>query len=320
MHQIAAHEYKGGEYTRIDLLMNPFWNVVAGNLPLTLAPNVITLIGLASITCGTVLLLVYSPALEAALLSRSSTSSGDATIIPPYVYFSNFVAVLLYQTCDAVDGKQARRTGTSSPVGQLVDHGCDTLVLFCQWLGGAAAMGVGISWYTAGACLAVQAAFFAAQLEEYHTDILHWSLHGVFGVTEVQLAIAGLHLVTGIWGQSIWSISLWGSWALKDFLVAGQYVYSLTYVLISTWRIVSNCNRPSGAHKPVVANGSDMPVANGVNDPGVHGTPEPYLASHCRKHINGFQSEEGAIPTVPVRKHFVNAGPDLMCKVFGMPD
>jgi phosphatidylglycerophosphate synthase len=29
----------------------------------------------------------------------------------------------MYQTLDAVDGKQARRTGTSSPLGQLFDHG-----------------------------------------------------------------------------------------------------------------------------------------------------------------------------------------------------
>ncbi len=285
---------------------------MTGSLPLSLAPNVITLIGLACIVCGTALTLVYSPSLEASLLSYSSTSSGDATVIPPYVFFINCLAVFLYQTCDAVDGKQARRTGTSSPVGQLIDHGCDTLVLVCQWLGGGAAVGLGISWYTAGACLAVQAAFFSAQLEEYHTDKLNWSLHGVFGVTEVQLAIAGGYLFTGIWGQSIWGISIWGSWALRDFLVAGQYVYALTYILISTWRIVSNYSTPSGADEPVVDSGPDIPVANGVNDPGAHGTPVPYLTNHFRKHINGFQSEEGAISTVPVRKHIVNAGPDVM--------
>ena len=29
-------------------------------------------------------------------------------------------------TLDAIDGKQARRTKTSSPLGQLFDHGCDS--------------------------------------------------------------------------------------------------------------------------------------------------------------------------------------------------
>lgn len=31
------------------------------------------------------------------------------------------------QTMDNADGKQARRTGTSSPMGELFDHGCDAL-------------------------------------------------------------------------------------------------------------------------------------------------------------------------------------------------
>merc|ERR1719326_1316361 len=33
-----------------------------------------------------------------------------------------------YQTMDAMDGKQARRTGSSSPLGQLFDHGCESVV------------------------------------------------------------------------------------------------------------------------------------------------------------------------------------------------
>ncbi len=270
---------------------------------MTLAPNVITLIGLGCVTCGTALILVHSPTLEAALTSRPSMSSGDGAIIPSYVYFANTLTVLLYQTCDAVDGKQARRTGTSSPLGQLVDHGCDTLVLLLQWLGVGAAVGMGLSWYTSGALLAVQAAFFAAQLEEYHTNKLNWSLHGVFGVTEVQLGIAGLFLATGIWGQSLWSMPLWGSWVLKDYLVAGQYGYSLIYILISTWKIVCNGNRSNGADKSLVAvGGSDMPIiANGANDDlGIHGTPMVSLANQWRKSVNGFQLE-GATPIVPVR-------------------
>lgn len=37
-----------------------------------------------------------------------------------------------YSTLDAIDGKQARRTKSSSPLGQLFDHGCDAFsVSFC---------------------------------------------------------------------------------------------------------------------------------------------------------------------------------------------
>jgi phosphatidylglycerophosphate synthase len=30
---------------------------------------------------------------------------------------------------DAIDGKQARKTKSSSPLGQLFDHGCDSFSL-----------------------------------------------------------------------------------------------------------------------------------------------------------------------------------------------
>lgn len=37
------------------------------------------------------------------------------------------LGLFIYQTLDATDGKQARRTGTSSPLGELFDHGCDSM-------------------------------------------------------------------------------------------------------------------------------------------------------------------------------------------------
>jgi len=38
------------------------------------------------------------------------------------------VAQCIYATLDNCDGKQARRTGSSSPMGMLFDHGCDASV------------------------------------------------------------------------------------------------------------------------------------------------------------------------------------------------
>lgn len=37
------------------------------------------------------------------------------------------LGLFVYQSLDAVDGKQARRTGTSNPLGELFDHGCDSV-------------------------------------------------------------------------------------------------------------------------------------------------------------------------------------------------
>jgi hypothetical protein len=52
------------------------------------------------------------------------------------------------QTMDAIDGKQARATGSSSPLGEVVDHGFDTLNCPLGGMIQASAMGLGHSPYT----------------------------------------------------------------------------------------------------------------------------------------------------------------------------
>jgi ethanolaminephosphotransferase len=53
-----------------------------------------------------------------------------------YVLFAFFV--FLGQTFDAIDGKHARNTNRCSPLGQLMDHGCDAFsnsfiaIMLCQ--------------------------------------------------------------------------------------------------------------------------------------------------------------------------------------------
>jgi ethanolaminephosphotransferase len=46
---------------------------------------------------------------------------------PSWTYLQAALGLFLYQTLDATDGKQARRTQSSSPLGELFDHGCDSM-------------------------------------------------------------------------------------------------------------------------------------------------------------------------------------------------
>ena len=46
---------------------------------------------------------------------------------PLWAYLLCAVGLFVYQSLDAIDGKQARRTNSSSPLGELFDHGCDSL-------------------------------------------------------------------------------------------------------------------------------------------------------------------------------------------------
>ena len=64
--------------------------------------------------------------------------------------------IFLYQTADAVDGKHARNTGQSSPLGALVDHCIDAFVGVTSVVGVVCAM-VLLSqpispYYVLGAC------------------------------------------------------------------------------------------------------------------------------------------------------------------------
>ena len=85
------------------------------------APNLLTLVALFWIISG-------------ALIWASQDGSYEM-IFPRWTYVYVAFTVFMYQTFDAIDGKQARRTQTSSPLGQLFDHGCDAintiLALYC---------------------------------------------------------------------------------------------------------------------------------------------------------------------------------------------
>lgn len=47
--------------------------------------------------------------------------------MPGWACYLCALGLFIYQSLDAIDGKQARRTGTSSPLGELFDHGCDSI-------------------------------------------------------------------------------------------------------------------------------------------------------------------------------------------------
>lgn len=76
-------------------------------------PNLITLCGLGFVLVNVATIRVLIPDLE------SETHR--------VVYVSFAMGLFLYSTFDNCDGKQARRTGSSSPLGELFDHGIDAL-------------------------------------------------------------------------------------------------------------------------------------------------------------------------------------------------
>ena len=111
-----------------------------------------------------------------------------------------FAACLwLYSTFDNVDGKQARRTGTSSPLGELFDHGCDALNCTLGGLVHCAAMGLGTGGWSCVVLFLSLWGFYLPTWEEYHTGILH--LGYINGPTEGILIVCGIMILSGIFGN-----------------------------------------------------------------------------------------------------------------------
>ena len=78
--------------------------------------------------------------------------------------------VFTYYTIDNVDGKQARRTQSSSPLGMCMDHGCDVLGVSFIALGVAQLIGVGDEipiLFTSQ--IAVLGTFWASVWSQYHS-------------------------------------------------------------------------------------------------------------------------------------------------------
>jgi phosphatidylglycerophosphate synthase len=135
------------------------------------------------------------------------------------------LGLFAYQSLDAIDGKQARRTNSSTPLGELFDHGCDAvstglfiyiylekksekifISFVCQVfvaIGCSAALGLGKSpWVLFLVCFFAMVTFYTAHWQTYVTGTLKF---GTIDVTEAQLIIYSIYFLSGIFGVSMWS-------------------------------------------------------------------------------------------------------------------
>lgn len=109
----------------------------------------------------------------------------------------------MYQTMDNVDGKQARRTGTSSGLGELFDHGIDSLNCTLASLLETAAMALGTSKSGVFTALCPCLAMFFSTWETYHTHTLYLGYFN--GPTEGILIACSVMAISGIYGPGIWT-------------------------------------------------------------------------------------------------------------------
>ncbi|CAG9461470.1 unnamed protein product [Pedinophyceae sp. YPF-701] len=190
---LRNYRYKSAGTTWMDELHNPLWNGAVEMLPRWMAPNLITLLGLFSLMIAYSVSSWYLPEMQG--------------VAPTWVYWLSAGCAFFYLHMDCLDGKQARRTGTSSPLGQLFDHGCDALAVYFSLSMAACSISSGHTWVSVGATLGVMVPWVLAHWGEYHTGLMVYGNY-LFGITEANYALVAVHTVSATLGPQVWRIEM----------------------------------------------------------------------------------------------------------------
>lgn len=118
--------------------------------------------------------------------------------LPAWVFYTWALCLFAYQSLDAIDGKQARRTGMAGPLGEMFDHGCDAINTTLECVLCCAALNLGRSVWAPTSLVATLANFYLTTWEEFHTGTLFLSAFS--GPVEGILMIVLVYALTGFVG------------------------------------------------------------------------------------------------------------------------
>ena len=116
LENLSKYRYNAIDCSIFCSLLQPYYRFILYFIPMWMAPNLVTLIGLFFVIAAFLTVTFYQ------LILHTPLPSWSCVLCAALVWW--------YSTMDNIDGKQARRTGTSSPLGELFDHGCDALATF----------------------------------------------------------------------------------------------------------------------------------------------------------------------------------------------
>lgn len=186
--RLKEHKYSAEGKSITEPVMQVFWCWLVEQVPRTVAPNTITLVGLAANIISTLILAFYCPT--------------ATEMAPPWAYAFAALCLFAYQSLDAIDGKQARRTNSSTQLGELFDHGCDAVSIVFVSVGVCTAMQLGTHpWLTFMTSCTSMFIYFTAHWQTYVCGTLKF---GKFDVTEGQLMFCTIYLVAAFLGEDAW--------------------------------------------------------------------------------------------------------------------
>ncbi|XP_014561196.1 hypothetical protein COCVIDRAFT_87405 [Bipolaris victoriae FI3] len=214
--KLKEYKYSGVDHSLLSqYVLKPFYtHVVIKCFPMWMAPNLITLTGFSFVVINFLTMLWYTPTLD--------------QDCPPWVYLSWAIGLFLYQTFDAVDGSQARRTRQSGPLGELFDHGVDAINTTLEVLLFSAVMNLGQGWKTVLTLFASSLTFYVQTWDEYHTHTL--TLGIISGPVEGIVILCIVYALTAfLGGGSFWQRPMLSTLGIKQFDFIPDVLYNMAW-------------------------------------------------------------------------------------------
>lgn len=194
-------------------VMHPFWNQVVKLCPWWVAPNLLTFVGFLCCVGHFGLLALYDYDFRAA--TAPPDVSGIANLqpgvfVPSWVWVGVATLLFLSHTLDGIDGKQARRTGSSNPLGELFDHGLDswatifiTGALYSMF--GRNDDGLSVSLFRMFCVFwNIYLCFLVSHWEKYNTGVLYLP----WGYDFSMMGTFIMYLMTAVGGLGLWKVPL----------------------------------------------------------------------------------------------------------------
>jgi choline/ethanolamine phosphotransferase len=213
-------------------VFQPFWNWLATKVPLWIAPNLITITGLAFNIVTSLWVIASSP-------------QADKHSVPPYVFVLCALGLFIYQTLDAIDGKQARRTNTASPLGELFDHGCDAVSTIFVSTSLACAVSLGTYPPYVFYFFAVLSTYYYVVFWQYYC--LGKLIFNVIDVSEALVFSMLMYLVAGVVGPQVFlaPITVFGhTFIFVKVAIIMLGGITINYMLFTMYRIRTRGCRP----------------------------------------------------------------------------
>lgn len=202
-------------------------------IPAKISPNAITHAGhLLNLSGTAVLLYLYGPThlTASSALSASGPEKG-------WPYFLAALCLNFYTWCDNADGAHARRTKQCSPLGEFLDHGLDQFNTVYIAILTAMALGVSpLGWVAITLC--IPGAAVVTYWEQSNTGVFRV---GLLNQVESVLVLSTALVVTGLFGQTVWSTRLYGSFTLRDLMVVWPCVTILFGMARNLVRVTAQC-------------------------------------------------------------------------------